>query len=102
MKTFTCFHLKWFKTGSLNHQRRLHAACILSNGKVLVTGGIDHGVLYNGELYDPSTETWKTIGSMNDARMEHTASVLMGGKVLVTGGEYVSTILKSAELYQPL
>jgi len=71
----------------MNSARAAHTASILTNGKVLVTGGVLYGlVLSSAELYDPSTGTWTTTGSLNYARYAHTASVLTNGKVLVTGG----------------
>ncbi|CAF1024715.1 unnamed protein product [Adineta steineri] len=77
------------------------SSSVLSNGKVLVTGGWDSGVLNSAELYDPSTGTWTTTGNMNNARIYHTASVLSNGKVLVTGGYSSGSALNSAELYDP-
>ncbi|CAF4162473.1 unnamed protein product, partial [Adineta steineri] len=46
---------KWSVTGNMNIGRHFHTASVLSNGKVLVTGGNYHDYPYNAELYDPST-----------------------------------------------
>ncbi|CAF4314768.1 unnamed protein product [Rotaria sordida] len=77
-----------------------HTASVLTNGKVLVTGGWGSIVdsVNSTELYDPSTGTWTMTGSMNNARSLHTASILTNGNVLVTGG-YNVFILNSSELY---
>ncbi|CAF0906873.1 unnamed protein product [Adineta steineri] len=95
--------IRWFSTANMTSARTGHKASVLSNGKVLVTGGF-HGpnALNSAQLYDPSTGTWVTTSSMNDGRHLHTASVLSNGKVLVTGG-FSSGIasLNSAELYDP-
>jgi N-acetylneuraminic acid mutarotase len=65
--------LEWSHTGSMNYTRESHTASILTNEKVLVTGGYNRGHILNSvELYDPSTETWITTGSMNYARHYHT------------------------------
>ncbi|CAF4439852.1 unnamed protein product, partial [Didymodactylos carnosus] len=81
------FPLGWSNTGSMNNRRVYHTACVLTNGKVLVTGGYDNaGYPNSSELYDVSTGTWSYTSSMNNARASHTASVLTNGKVLVTGG----------------
>ncbi|CAF1210446.1 unnamed protein product [Adineta steineri] len=113
----------WFSTGHMANARADHRASVLSDGKVLVTGGRDSngnainsaelydpstiagGSDYNGylnstEVYDPSTGTWTITGNMNNGHSDHTASVLSNGKVLVTGG-IGNAYLNSAELYDP-
>ncbi|CAF0910380.1 unnamed protein product [Adineta steineri] len=94
----------WFSTANMTDARAGHKASVLSNGKVLVTGGEQtRGITLNSaELYDLSTGTWTTTSNMTNARETHTATVLSNGKVLVTGGAgsgYIS--LNSAELYDP-
>ncbi|CAF1058745.1 unnamed protein product [Adineta steineri] len=77
----------WSVTGNMNNARYLHTASVLSNGKVLVTGGLGNsGMLNSAELYDPSTGIWTTTSNMSVARFHHTACVLSNEKVLVTGG----------------
>src|SRR5712692_5013432 len=45
----------WSLTGSLNVARGGFAATPLTNGKVLIEGGNNGGVLTSAELYDPTT-----------------------------------------------
>jgi N-acetylneuraminic acid mutarotase len=80
--------------------RYRHTATVLTNGKVLVTGGVFNYTtcLKSAELYDPSTGTWTAMDNMNSARYEHAASVLNNGKVLVTSGVN-NNVLNSTELY---
>jgi hypothetical protein len=86
-------------TGSMNIARYSPTATLLTNGKVLVTGGYSNGIAFNSsELYDPLTGTWSLTSSMNTAREYHTASMLMNGSVLVAGGVDPG-ILNTAELY---
>jgi N-acetylneuraminic acid mutarotase len=47
-----------------------------------------------------SSNTWTPTGSMTAARTHHTATLLANGEVLVAGGGN-TTILPSAELYNP-
>ena len=90
----------WTTTGNMTNARYYHTASILSNGKVLVTDGINSNILNSAELYDPSTSTWTLTSSMANARYWHTASVLSNGKVLVSGGwNGNSDALNSGELY---
>ena len=90
-------------TGSLNTARDSHTATLLSNGKVLVAGGVGGAYLTSAELYDPASGTWTATGSLNTARGEHTATLLPNGKVLVVGGANGNggNYLTSAELYDP-
>ena len=94
----------WEETGSLATQHTQHTATLLSNGKVLVAGGLDKRtrVLASAELYDLASGTWTATDNLATARFNHTATLLPDGKVLVAGGEDVSFIaLASAELYDP-
>ena len=98
----------WTNTGSMHARRFQQTATLLSDGKVLVAGGIDGPFgsgteLASAELYDPATGTWTTTGSMHTGRVYQTATLLPDGKVLVAGGffEPAATPLASAELYDP-
>ncbi|CAF1236243.1 unnamed protein product [Adineta steineri] len=99
----TTQHAEWSVTGNMANARYYHTASVLSNGKVLVTGGAENttSFLNSAELYDPSTGTWTTTGNMTIAPYLHTASVLPNGNILVAGGSSYNT-LNSAELYDPI
>lgn len=85
----------------MNYGRYWHTASVLSDGKVLVTGGYTgFNSMNTAELYDPSRGSWTVTGNMTYARNSHTASVLSNGLVLVTGCSGVES--SSAELYDPL
>ena len=81
---------------------RTHAATLLPNHRVLVTGEYDVALgpntslsLPDAELFDGDTGTWSETSPMNMARENHTATVLVDGNVLVAGG----TDSDSAEIY---
>jgi len=87
-------------TGPLNTARHEHTATLLSNGKVLVVGGVDSsGALSSAELYDPTTGTWTTTSALSTNRHGHTATLLPSGQVLVVGGLENGNYLSSAEIY---
>lgn len=89
----------WQATGSLTNAHAFHTATLLTNGKVLVVGGIH---LNRVELYDPARGTWTETGSMNTPRYQHTATLLPNGKLLVAGGiDNFGNSTTSAELYDP-
>ena len=92
------------KTGSMNFARENHAATLLANGQVLVTGGdnFTQGSLDSAELFNPATCKWTLTASMSFQRVGHGAVLLQNGQVLVAGG-YNSNpgFLATAELYNP-
>ncbi len=95
----------WTPTGQLINARQVHAATLLPNGKVLVSGGAPSSsgpFLAQSELYDPATGEWSATGDMTTPRVLHTLTVLPNGKVLAAAGAQSNNgPLKSAELYDP-
>ncbi len=95
----------WSATGSLSMARRNHTATLLSDGRVLIAGGVVDNpdgtisTLATAEVYDPATGSWSSGGSMNSPRGLHTATLLDSGKVLVAGGDGLAG---TAELYDPI
>ena len=99
-------------TGNLTRLRQFHTATLLTNGKVLITGGFAvNGSLSlsaTAELYDPATGSFAATGNMNAARYMHTATLLPEGKVLIAGGNNsiaggcLCDPMASAELYDPV
>lgn len=79
-------------TGSMGSARWGHAHATLSDGSVLVVGGMstNTGVvtpMSSVERYDPTGGTWSGKAPMTHAR-QNTATVLLAdGTVLVTGGD---------------
>ena len=98
---------EWSFTGNLNVLRLGHTATLLSNGKVLFTGGGLGGAFSasnNAELYDPATGKWSLTGNLSGTRVGHQATLLQDGKVLVAGGcgdEECFVYLGSTEVFDP-
>jgi len=91
----------WTAAGNLASPRSFHNATLLSNGKVLVSGGYATASL-TAEIYDPTTNTWSVTGSMSTVRLSASATLLPNGTVLVAGGSPNNQSgLTSAEIYDP-
>jgi len=87
----------WTPTGDMLVGRSHHTATLLTDGRVLVAGGMgsDERMLSSAELYDPRTGTWSVTGSMIAPRSDHTATLLSDGRVLVASSA------GQAELFDP-
>lgn len=92
---------QWLVTGPMSVAREQQTATLLTDGDVLVAGGLDQNsgateTLAGAELYDPDVGKWTPTGAMNHQRAGHTATLLNGGWVLVAGGG-----TDTSEVYEP-
>ena len=89
--------------GQMLEARSGHSATLLSDGRVLIAGGmLRNQAFYNSaELYDPAAHRFQSTGAMNERRVGHMAVLLQSGKVLVAGGWTGHACTSSAELYDP-
>jgi hypothetical protein len=77
----------WSPTGLMATPRNRHAATLLRNNKILVTGG--DSILFqtsSSEEYDPSTGLWAMSSPLSIGRCNHTSTLLNSGIVLIVGG----------------
>ena len=77
--------------GALQVARGFHSAIVLTDGRVLVVGGITTNARGAGipmtELFDPRTNLWSVGPTLDPAWSGVTATLLGNGKVLLFGGE---------------
>lgn len=83
-------------------ERAAHAATLLVDGRVLLTGGFrtGGGSLKSAELFVPSTGRFSAVVDLNTARAGHTSTRLPDGKVLIAGG-FDGGYLQSTEIFDP-
>ena len=89
------------KVGDMSVRRYKHAATLLADGRVLITGGSDDrdwGNMYDtAEIYDPATHRFTPTSKMLSKRFKlpHATVLLKNGKVLVAGGSNVVEVFDS-------
>jgi hypothetical protein len=85
-------------------------ATLLTNGKVLFTGGGFSGRSSDADLYDPASSTFTSAPNMGWRRGWHTSTLLPDGTALIAAGEsedcaanscFFSGSLATSELYNP-
>lgn len=78
-------------------------ATVLTDGKILATGGTDSvGSVTRSAIYDPQLNTWTAVAAMAYPRSAHAATRLPDGRVLVTGGAIAwSNATDTAEMFDP-
>ncbi|HEX5504058.1 MAG TPA: kelch repeat-containing protein [Thermomicrobiales bacterium] len=94
----------WTPVAPLGTARIGHAAALLPDGRVLVTGGRGLRTTDTTALFDPATGKWTPGAPMLVPRADHTATALPGGRVLVAGGWRAydfKSVQATAELYDP-
>lgn len=90
----------------LNFPRGEMGATLLSNNKILFTGGYDdNGPIAKVELYDPmangGTGSTTNLTDLSIAKAGFTANLMSDGKVLIVGGYDDDTTFKDIEIYDP-
>lgn len=101
---------RFVRTGDMTIARMHHAATLLQDGRVLITGGESTDVepynigfdrLSSAEIYNPKTGKFTKIADMTSTRSRHTSTLLQDGRVLITGGLGTDYWLASAEIFDP-
>ncbi len=100
---------KMSASGKKNEARYGGAATLLSDGKVLLAGGMSYSPPLNydrldsAEVYDPGTDSWTAVANMPAPTSQMTAFLQPDGKVLVFGSTFSpgSSVFSAVALYDP-
>ncbi len=79
----------WSKRAAPTARRQAHAATLLTDGRVLISGGNAAGQgarLSSTEVYHPSRDQWQTAAALSRPRVAHSVTLLADGRLLVSGG----------------
>lgn len=93
-------------TSAMGHPRLDHRMTVLSDGRILVTGGFGTAgePLASTEIFDPTTRTFQGAGDLVQVRGFHSAARMGDGRVLVSGSTYdndADTWLDGVEVFDP-
>jgi hypothetical protein len=91
----------------MHYARHKHAASLLPDGTVLISGGSDDaramgGATASSEIYDPKTKLFSPTATMSQARFKITTAVadLNDGRVIVAGdGKYIEVFDAHSQRY---
>ena len=80
--------------GQMVSARAFHAACLLPDGSVLITGGKDSrgNSLNSAEIFAPGSRSFSPTSPMMRPRSGHTATALADGRILIVGGNAEGTV----------
>ncbi len=99
----------WKKVDDMSNPRKFPDATLLADGQIFVNGGSSRGInamdsiIYQSEIWNPTTEKWSLAASANRSRMYHsTALLLPDATVLAVGGDRPEeTANFNGEIYYP-
>lgn len=98
----------WTVAADTIHPRRDSVLVTLSDGRVVVAGGVDSVTVSTSEIFDPESNQWTELPPLNVGRESAMSVALDDGRMLVFGGENTvigaadgGFMLRSAEIYDP-
>jgi gliding motility-associated-like protein len=93
----------WTATGSMTTARAWHTGVLMSNGRVMVDGGVSAVVTPNCEIYNPASGTWAAATNDPFNRAHHCAVMFPDGRIMEMGGDVAGfgTSRNFCNIYNP-
>jgi hypothetical protein len=92
----------WSQNNTMAENRSGMTATLLSNGSILVAGGLTgNKTIQTAEYIDPVSHNFISLPPMTVPRNQQTDTLLPSGKVLLAAGSNDAIFLNSAELFDP-
>ncbi len=98
---------EWSEADSMSQRRELHAATLLPDGRVVVTGGFQESGNKVGivEIFAPQTNSFERAGQLDLPRFDHAVTSLPDGRLLIAGGRADNggepPYVQAVEIYDP-
>jgi len=78
---------------SMIRPRKFHNAVSLPNGEVIMIGGntsgtkfSDNGSVFESEIWNPDSNSWRLTAPMSEARTYHSVAILLADATVLSGG----------------
>ncbi|HRI72594.1 MAG TPA: kelch repeat-containing protein, partial [Polyangium sp.] len=90
----------WAAGGNAVVPRYTQAECVLTSGRVLISGGVTTtGVVATAEVSNATASTWTATGSMMGIRRLHSQVALTNDRALAIGGYDGTNMLATAQVF---
>ncbi|HRI71293.1 MAG TPA: kelch repeat-containing protein, partial [Polyangium sp.] len=90
----------WAAGGNTINPRYGQRECLLTSGRVLVTGGNSPmGIVATAEISNAAASTWTSAGAMTGARQFHNQVAISNDRALIIGGYDGTNMLASVQIY---
>jgi hypothetical protein len=76
----------WTRVAPMHNARFQQAATLLTDGRVLVAGGLGLGCLASVEIYEPGSDTWTEAAPLNHSRCNGVAALTLSSGTVLIGG----------------